>query len=257
MSSAAPQSSLAAASGEILSGWRIVFGARGGASDASIAIDDTSTTFAFCEPTDAEKLLAGACAPCDLALMAAPLTAGLDIQGGAEAWARAEGPAIEARLKTSRVVVARRRALVLAPADQRAATMNAVVRYGAICAGVEALEGQVARALRDLEVKSPALPAMSPADAAAAKLSLLRWQRAIEQFQPGLSPHSQRLFSELDEAGRLEERIEMLEDPVQTLYDFAALTSERKHYSVGIVIEVAILLVLLCELAMMIVQVTR
>jgi hypothetical protein len=98
---------------------------------------------------------------------------------------------------------------------------------------------------------------MAQAEAANAKRSLLRWQRAIEQFQPGLSQHSSRMFGELDEAGRLEERIEMLEDPVQTLYDFAALASERKHYNVGIVIEVAILVVLLCELVVMAYQLTR
>jgi len=242
----------AAASSANLTAWRIAFvvGDRDDSS-ATIAIDDTGDVFARCERADADQLLAGSTAPSDLALATLSLSAPPEVLSRVEAWVRARGPVIEARLKAARVLIGRSRAMVVAPDEQLVDSMDAIVRYCVIADGVEALEKQVAAALSGLEIKAPALPVMSQAEAASAKRSLLRWQRAIEQFRPDISQHSQRLFGELDEAGRLEERIEMLEDPVQTLYDFSALASERKHYNVGIVIEVAILVVLLCELAVM------
>ena len=256
--SAAPQPAVpfAAASSAHLTGWRIAFVSKDAIpAGASLAIDDSAELFARCERADAAQLLAGAAPACDLQLLAVSLAAPPDVHAESEAWARAGGEIVEARMKTARALAAQDRALVVAASEQLADSIDAVVRYCAIARGVNTLEKNVARALAGLDAKAARdAPAPSSADAANAKRSLLRWQRAIEQFQPGLPQQSQRLFGELDEAGRLEERIEMLEDPIQAIYDFCALGSERKHYYVGIVTEVAILAVLGLELAVMIYQ---
>ena len=251
-----PATPFAAAMNASSTGWRVIFCAQAGETAGSrVAIDDSGELFARCEPADPAQIMSGGASAADLEMLAVSLAASPEAQTKAEAWARAGGDVVEARLKTVRVVVTQHRALIVAPADQLAESIDAVVRYCAISRGVGELEKTIAGSLSALEGKGQnAMPAVSQADAANARRSLLRWQRAIEQFHPGLSQNSQRLFGELDEAGRLEERIEMLEDPVQTLYDFCALASERKHYNVGIITEVAILFVLLLELAVMMYQ---
>ena len=253
-----PATPFAAAMTASSTGWRVTFGVAAEMAGTLMSLDDSGGFLALCEPADPARIVTGAGSSGDLEMLALNVAEQPDVQARAEAWVRADGDVVEARIRTVRVVVSQRRALIVAPADQLADSTDAVVRYCAISRGVSEFEKTVARSLTSLDVKGQSnRPAVSAADAANARRSLLRWQRAIEQFQPGLAQQSRRLFGELDEAGRLEERIEMLEDPVQTLYDFCALASERKHYNVGIVTELAILLVLLLELGVMMYEAFR
>lgn len=257
---------------DAIKAWDIVFTTDPAASATLLAsVKIPFHVQALATPVPVEDMLAATAGPGDrFRLLVIPVSAQIpaEFSRQVEDWpglAPRSSGVVRASLRATRIVTTSARAAVFAAPDQIEDATDAVLRFACVFQAVLKLEADMDAALLAMaqahsgSASGLAQKSKNQANASTmAKISLVGLQKAIEQFDPGISVQSRRLFSELSDTARLSDRLESLEEPVHAVYDYYDMSNWRKddgrHFNVTLVIELLILLALIGELVVMLWQ---
>jgi acyl carrier protein phosphodiesterase len=261
--------------------WRISYLAAAPGEQVPLAvINEPSNVVAVAAPVNLADVLADV--PAHIPTMSAgrqddsllvvwvPAAAGQtsDLDSRLNAWLRGDlAPSrapVQASIKTIRIVCTDTRAVVYAAPEQLSEAMDALARFTLAARQTSALEVRMAATWPQIRAHTPLTHAvtrkqqrMQPQiDAQTERVTemksmLLRLQTALEQLDPTLSGTSKRMYADLAAAAALNDRLEMLGDPIQFALDLYELANSRLTEigaaQKGHFLEVLIVIILLAD----------
>jgi hypothetical protein len=257
--------------------WRISYLAAASDEQPALAvINEPSNLVAVAAPVDLADVLADRLAvPAgrqddSLLVVWVPAASGQtsDLDSRLAAWIRGDlAPSrapVQASIKTIRVVCTDTRSVVYAAPEQLSEAMDALVRFTLAARQTSTLEARMAATWPAIKAHTPLIHAVTRKQqrmqpevdvqterVAEMKSMLLRLRTALEQLDATLSGTSKRMYAELAAAAALNDRLEMLEDPIQFALDHYELANSRL-IEVGAAqksnfLEVLIIIVLLAD----------
>jgi hypothetical protein len=192
-----------------------------------------------------------------------------DMEERAETWL-AEGtgslqPIIRAGLRTSRIVCSDNRAVIYAADDQCYEVLDAVIRFTVAAREVSNIEEQMAETWQAMHLHRGLIHTVtlwnrltsrhihkSTERVNCMQTKLLRLQTMLEQLDQSISSLSKRLYAELVEQTELNNRLEILEDPVEHAWDYYELVNSRlieaKNTTRGSILELLIIALLAIQM---------
>jgi hypothetical protein len=254
--------------------WRISFPAVASEEHAPLAvINEPINVVAVAAPVDLTDTLAMSTSPQDGSLLVVWVPAAaahaIDLESRLQAWIRGDlAPSrvpVQASIKTIRVICTDTRSVVYAVPEQLSEAMDALARFTLAARQTAALEARMAATWPQIKAHTPLTHAVTRKQqrmqplvneqterATEMKAMLLRLQTALEQLDPTLSGTSKRMYADLAAAAALNDRLEMLEDPIQFALDHYELANSRLTEmgaaQKGHLLEVLIIVVLLGDL---------
>lgn len=269
--------------------WQIVFRDKLGESEFEpIVIEEPRNLYAVLTPLDVTYALSNEYSPSDDSIDIVWIPPGIDekstIGTRAEEWVRRDLGAVRydpilAGIRTVRVFWHDNRVLIYADAEKMHDTLDAVVRFSVLEREMRALETTMAAMWPTIDAdkalthsvtnaqqsRQPHVNEMTKA-ATQMKTRFLRAKAAVKQFDPKLSGSSKRLYAELADAAAVNERLELLDEPIQfaldhyevantRLIDERYAVSARSSALVGNALEAAIVLILISELIALLYQI--
>lgn len=194
---------------------------------------------------------------------------------------------VRAGLRTARVVWTDRLAIVYTAAEQLEDALDALVRFTIVERDTAALEAKMPSIWAAIDADTPLTHTVQPADHLQRRAQVnrttetvtrmastaLKVEAALEQLDPALQSSSKRLFAELALQAGLEDRLEMLAEPIDFAIEHYELINtrmiearqfmieeqqfeigrqqfevEKKQATASLVVEVIILAVLVADL---------
>jgi len=186
-------------------------------------------------------------------------------------WSHAERPdrgwLVEANMRTTRAIASNTRAAIFGAAEQMPDAVDAILRFVVVARAISSLETAARNSLAAMQNDVRLLHAVTWRDqrqqshvdamtrwAAQMKIGHFRLLRALQQNDAAITS-SKRLFSELASQAGLADRLAALEDEIQAALDFYEVAGTRliedRAAKTGFALEIAILIVLAAELAVM------
>lgn len=174
---------------------------------------------------------------------------------------------VRAGLRTARVVWTDTRAIIYAAAEQLDEALDAVARFTVVERDTRVLEAKMASLWPCIDRDTRLTHTVRQRDQWLRKgkvnrltdnvtqmsSAALRLEASLEQLDPGLQSNSKRLFAELALQAELEDRLELLGEPIDFAVEHYELINSRmieaKQASSSLTVEVAILVALLGDLA--------
>ena len=174
---------------------------------------------------------------------------------------------VRAGLRTARVVWTDTRAIIYAAAEQLDEALDAVARFTVVERDTRVLEAKMASLWPCIDRDTRLTHTVRQRDQWLRKgkvnrltdnvtqmsSAALRLEASLEQLDPGLQSNSKRLFGELALQAELEDRLELLGEPIDFAVEHYELINSRmieaKQASSSLTVEVAILVALLGDLA--------
>ncbi|QJP13744.1 hypothetical protein G3545_08785 [Starkeya sp. ORNL1] len=254
--------------------WRVQFKLNPTVADErTIAIHDPRNIFARYTPADIRTPPATVTddGGRSLAVLWMPPGASPDLEtswiADIPAASTASSRVVRAGLRTARVVWTDTRAIIYAAAEQLDEALDAVARFTVVERDTRVLEAKMASLWPCIDRDTRLTHTVRQRDQWLRKgkvnrltdnvtqmaSAALRLEASLEQLDPGLQSNSKRLFAELALQAELEDRLELLGEPIDFAVEHYELINSRmieaKQASSSLTVEVAILVALLGDLA--------